>query len=183
MTQVQRAMLVEWAAAKLDIDETRRRALGSIPPFLPSYLQLKWARKTADINFQKYREELIAESAKSGYRTWEARVLELEATIELLKRDVFGGRHWCRDVKEVAGEIVRVERFNEGLIKQWRGLFDDVARETGGRASKVDISLDVTKLSDEELRRIVEGASGGRTGTEAPREGEAAAEDKPDDLP
>jgi hypothetical protein len=89
-----------------------------------------------------------------------------------LERDLFGGRYWVRDVKEVAGEVVEIERFNEGLVKQVRGLLDDIAREVGGRASKLDVNVDVTKLSDEELRRIVGGASGGGTGATQTREGE-----------
>jgi hypothetical protein len=173
INQTQRAMLVEWAAARLDTNDIRKRALASDPPFLPSYLQIKNARKTARVNFIKYRQELVAEATKTGYREAEVRIGRLAAALELLERDLFGGRHWVCDVKMVGDEVVEIERFNEGLVKQFRGLLDDIAREVGGRASRLDVNVDVTKLSDEELRRIVEGAGASGTGTAQTREGEA----------
>lgn len=54
-------------------------------------------------------------------------------------------------------EISRAPRFNTGIIIQMRGILDDLARETGGRAPKVGpvvmpaAAPDLSLLSEEEL--------------------------------
>ena len=51
---------------------------------------------------------------------------------------------WLPDVKSVGygefSEIVNIERFNAGLIQQFRGALDDLAKETGGRVNKQEVS-------------------------------------------
>jgi len=50
---------------------------------------------------------------------------------------------WLPDVKSVGygenSEIVDIERFNAGLIQQFRGTLDDLAKETGGRIAKSEL--------------------------------------------
>lgn len=51
---------------------------------------------------------------------------------------------WVRDVKAVGvgenAKIVDIERFNSPLVEQYRKTLDDIARETGGRVQKSDVT-------------------------------------------
>ena len=51
---------------------------------------------------------------------------------------------WVRDVKQIGSgeqaEKVEIERFNAAIISELRGVLDDLAKETGGRVQKQDIS-------------------------------------------
>lgn len=66
---------------------------------------------------------------------------------------------WVADVKAIGSgefaERVDIERFNSALIEQYRKVLEDIAKEVGGRVQKQDIHLDVTKLSDEELDKLI----------------------------
>lgn len=69
---------------------------------------------------------------------------------------------WVRDVKAVANQRVDVFRFNAAILEQFRGVLDDLARETGGRRQKTDhsgliASIDLSKLSTEQVERIAAG--------------------------
>jgi len=67
---------------------------------------------------------------------------------------------WLPDVKSVGygenSEIVNIERFNAGILQQYRGTLDDLAKETGGRIVKSEFSGDV-RVEDyrEELQRRI----------------------------
>lgn len=56
------------------------------------------------------------------------------------------GRHpnvWVRDVKQIGGgefaEKVEIERFNAALISEYRGVLDDLAKETSGRKGHLQV--------------------------------------------
>lgn len=72
---------------------------------------------------------------------------------------------WVPDVKQIGtgdnAERVDIERFNASLLEQYRGVLDDIAKEAGGRIKKqqIDLDIDVTKLTDDELRAIAESKS------------------------
>lgn len=71
---------------------------------------------------------------------------------------------WLHDVKQIgageSAERVDIVRFNAALLEQYRATLDDLAKETGGRKQRLEhsghIDIDVTKLSDDELRAIIE---------------------------
>jgi hypothetical protein len=65
---------------------------------------------------------------------------------------------WLRDYKTTRlGDFLEVFRFNAPLIDQYRGLLDDIARETGGRKNTTEISgpggkaIELTNLTDQQL--------------------------------
>lgn len=47
---------------------------------------------------------------------------------------------WLRDVKAVDKEKVEIVRFNAAILEQYRGALDDLAKETGGRKQKQEMS-------------------------------------------
>ena len=71
---------------------------------------------------------------------------------------------WIPDVKQVgsgdSAERVDIERYNSALISDIRGVLDDLAKETGGRAQRQltgNLNLDLSQLSDEQLERLARG--------------------------
>lgn len=79
------------------------------------------------------------------------RVAELTELAKFLKAQIYetgvGGEYhnvWMPDVKQVgAGETVErvnIERFNGALISEFRATLDDIAKETGGRIRKTDVT-------------------------------------------
>jgi hypothetical protein len=80
---------------------------------------------------------------------------------------------WVPDVKSIGSgefaERVDIERFNSALLSEYRSTLDDLAKETGGRVKKSELSgkdggpieVDVTTLTDGQLRAIVEGKGSG----------------------
>ena len=69
---------------------------------------------------------------------------------------VDGERHrvWLPDVKQIGSgefaERVDIERYNSAIFSDLRGLLDDLAKETGGRVVKQDITSDGKPLFDME---------------------------------
>lgn len=78
-----------------------------------------------------------------------AKLQELAAFLErqLYEKSAAGVYHnvWLPDVKQIGSgkdaERVDLERFNQGLISEYRATLDDLAKETGGRKQEHQIDL------------------------------------------
>ena len=71
------------------------------------------------------------------------RVIQLKALADRLEREIFVEDNlWLEDVKQIgagkSAEKVYLKRFNTNLVEQYRGVLDDLARETGGRIAKIE---------------------------------------------
>ena len=69
---------------------------------------------------------------------------------------------WLPDVKVVGfgenAEVVEIERFNSGLLQQFRGTLDDLAKETGGRVHRQqNATIDLSQLTDSQIDRLAKG--------------------------
>lgn len=87
-----------------------------------------------------YRRAILEE----GFGLAHERVKAMKALAgTLLDELTTGGRLWVEDVKQVGGgeraRFVDIERFNSAELEQLRGLWDDIAKEKGERAKKVDV--------------------------------------------
>jgi hypothetical protein len=60
---------------------------------------------------------------------------------------------WLADLHE-SGSHARVARFNTAIIIQMRGILDDLARETGGRAASLLAKVAITPGQLPDLRRL-----------------------------
>lgn len=91
------------------------------------------------------------QALESGFALDYERVLTLKKMASLLLGQLYekgenGVYHnlWVPDVKQIGGSVfaerVDIERFNAPLISEIRGLLDDLAKETGGRKQKVDVT-------------------------------------------
>ena len=86
------------------------------------------ASKTAEIN------RLRTEGLAADYE----RIRELTKLFDLLRTELEEKGLWYTDTKISAkGSTVDVEVFNTGLLSQFRGVLDDVAKETGGRKQQI----------------------------------------------
>jgi len=102
-------------------------------------------------------EEIKKLAATTGYAVWQKRVWDLNRLAETLFDDLQKStRRWVTDVKTVGSgddlERIEVERFNAPLMKEFRGLLDDLAREMGERVQGVAIAAKVQVENLDEVR-------------------------------
>ena len=157
----QQNALLEWAAEGLRLPEINDRAAKFDPPFEVEWLQLKHARKRAGKRFSELREQFEKEALSEGLARRAVRIRRLAELAEKIEEDFYENKRlWVKEPKQVGDKVIDVERFNAAEVKEYRGLLDDIAREIGDRRTKIDLrTIDVTKLSDEELDAII-GAEG-----------------------
>ncbi|MGH2351924.1 MAG: hypothetical protein ACRDI2_12915 [Chloroflexota bacterium] len=106
-----------------------------------------WAAEEAE---SAYRRSIMAE----GFGLAHERVKALKVLASALLEELLdGGRLWVTDTKGVGGgehfREVEVLRFNDAEVQQFRGLLDDLAKETGGRPRqvKIDVETHVRRLA------------------------------------
>jgi hypothetical protein len=144
LTKDQRGELLKWVAEGLETDEINKRAGELDPPFRVSRAQVDYYRKSRAIKLKAIASEADYDALKSGLALKEERVRRLAALAELLEDDLFNGVTWTQDVKMIGTgdfqERVEFETFNASEIQQYRGLLDDIAKETGGRAQRQEVT-------------------------------------------
>ena len=99
------------------------------------------ARKTAE------REAVLGYGLAHDYERVR-KLYRLAAMLEaqMYERGMYGDLHnlWVPDVKSIGSgefaERVDIERFNSPLIEQYRKVLEDIAKETGGRVQRQEIS-------------------------------------------
>ncbi len=165
LTRKQRNALLEWAGEGLRLPEINERAAKCEPAFEVEYLQLKNARRRSGTKFTELRELLEAEAISEGLARKAVRVGRLIKLAEKIEEDFYeNDKLWVVEPKQIGAEQVDVERFNAAEVREYRGLLDDIARELGDRRTKIDLrTIDVTKLSDEELEAIARAEGEGGT--------------------
>jgi hypothetical protein len=99
-----------------------------------------WANRAAmyDAKIDIEKTKIANEILHSGLADPLARVKNLKRMAELLAEEIARpGRLYLRDIKQVGtgkyAHEVEVIRFNGALVEQYRGLLEDIAKETGGR--------------------------------------------------
>lgn len=155
-----------------------------------SYGTLKqWSKRCAwqqradeyDAETERQKNERRREVMDSGLALDFERVNELKRLGHFLLEQIYeqgeeGVYHnvWLPDVKQIGSgefaERIDIERFNAAIISELRGVLDDLAKETGGRRQKHDISRDWREeakqlgLNPDELFNRVVTALSGRNG-------------------
>jgi hypothetical protein len=134
----------------------------SLPVFKRWSVQHHWQERIAAYEAQQAQEleavivEERAKILKSGFAQMHKRVELLDMLTGTLLADVKIGKLYLKDVKAIGNgkdaRQVDLEQFNEGLIRQIRGLLDDLAKELGERVSmsKQELSgeVDITGVKD-----------------------------------
>jgi hypothetical protein len=122
-------------------------------------------QKRADIydaELERQKNERCKEVMESGLALDFERTDELKGLAHFLIDQIYeqgedGDYHnvWLPDVKQIGSgkdaERVDIERFNAAIIDQARGVLDDLAKETGGRHKKADVSVGL----DESTRQLL----------------------------
>lgn len=101
-----------------------------------------WVERASlyDAELERLRTEAAQRAMQEGLALdWE-RVGKLKRLAEFLEDQIYevganGVHHnvWLPDVKQVGMDRVEIERFNGAILDQYRGVLDDLAKETGGR--------------------------------------------------
>lgn len=123
-------------------DEINKRAAEFEPPFAVSRPNVSKYRKTRKYELDAIQKIGETNALTAGYALKEYRIMKLSQLAELLAKDIFGGFLWTEEVKGVgagaAAEIIEYEQFNKAEVDTYRGVLDDIALETGGRAKKIE---------------------------------------------
>lgn len=113
-------------------------------PFNVSRQQVDFYRKTRRVDILAIKQVDENNALTTGLSIAEERVKRLQALAELMWKDLTGGFLWLDDVKGVGSginsEIVDFEKFNSGELAEFRATLDDIAKETGGRVNKTDVT-------------------------------------------
>jgi hypothetical protein len=136
----------------LQTDEINiRAAILKKNSFSVSRQQVDYYRKSRKVDILAIKQVDENNALTTGLSIAEERVRRLQVLAELMWKDLTGGFLWIDDVKGVGSgnnsEIVDFEKFNNGELAEFRATLEDIAKETGGRANKTDITSDGEKLS------------------------------------
>jgi hypothetical protein len=126
----------------------------------------KWSQKYGwpgraepyDTELERQKNELAREIMTSGLALAHERVLKLIQLAEFLEQELYWQDNegkfpavWLPDVKQIgsgdAAEKVDIVRFNASIIEEFRGVLDDLAKETGGRMLKADLTSQGHKIT------------------------------------
>lgn len=141
LTELQRKAVLNWIAEGLTTNEINNLAASFDPPFKISP-QLNYSyRKDYDIDLQKLRSERDAVAISTGLAIRVTRIQKLIDLARLLEEDLTTKKLlWTQNAKTVGNERYDFEEFNEAEIRQLRGIYDDIAKETGGRITRTDVT-------------------------------------------
>jgi len=152
LARKQQNALLEWAAEGLQLSEINERGAKFDPPFEVEYLQLKNARQRSKKRYSVLREEFEAEAVSEGLARRAVRIRGLQALFdkhlelihargEEMADEVAGGATglMARDYRGKDADRA-VYKYDAALIRELRGLLDDIAKELGERRTNVDLT-------------------------------------------
>jgi hypothetical protein len=151
-TREQQNKLLEWAAEGLTRKEINERAASFDPPFEVDWNNVKHAREKASKKYAEIKKEFEDEAMKEGLARKAVRLREMSALYEKhlaliqargkeMEGEVKGGETglMARDYKGKDADTP-VYKYDAPLIREMRGLLDDIAKELGERKTSVDMS-------------------------------------------
>ena len=123
----------------------------------------EWKQRSSlyDAELEALRNEKRRKEFEAGLALDYERVNSLKRLANRLE-DELKQYLWLDDVKSVGSgenaERIDLIRFNSALVEQYRATLDDIAKETGGRKIRTEnLNLDLSKLSDDQLARVIAG--------------------------
>lgn len=136
--------------AETDQYEPPTAVLSTLKQWSARYGWVKRA-ESYDAELERQKNEYAAEVMHSGLAQAHERVVELKRLARFLLEEMYeqgedGVYHnvWLPDVKQIGSgdyaERVDIERYNSPLVSDIRGVLDDLAKETGGRKQRQEIS-------------------------------------------
>lgn len=142
LTKRQKEHLLAGISEGLKTRELNKRAASFQPPYKVSRQQVDYYRQSRAVAVEEIVAASESDALHAGFALKEERVRALNDLAGDLYKDLKSGRRWLPQVKMigsgVTAEIVDYEEFNAGEFQQFRGLLDDIAKETGERKAKVE---------------------------------------------
>lgn len=143
-TEKQHAALLKWVAQGLTGRQINHAAANFDPPFKPTESQIDYWRGKYKIDIQSLRRELETKALYEGLALRSNRLDKLYKLATVMEDDLFQhGKLWLSKVKGIGSgnyfERVVEEEFNESELRQLRGVYDDIAREVGGRRAELGL--------------------------------------------
>jgi len=142
--------VLTWVAEGLGLPEIRARAAEFDPPFEIEYRQVKHLRQRAGVKYRQIQEEIEAELIGEGLAR---KALRIKALTDLFDKhlDLIQARASDPSMIEIPGGgtglVVRdykgiqpVYKFDAAVVREMRGLLDDIAKEKGDRNQKIELS-------------------------------------------
>jgi hypothetical protein len=145
LDRAQHAQLLQWIAEGLTHQELSDLASQHNPPFSVSPQLHYFYRKSYNVDLEKLRDEQDTLALTTGLAIRAQRVKALIDLAKLLEDDLrIKELVWTTQVKGIGSgddfERIEFEEFNAAEIQQLRGLYDDIAKETGGRVTRTDLT-------------------------------------------
>lgn len=149
LTKTQSDLVLVWAAEGLRLPEINDRAAKEADPFEVTWFQLKTARGKSR-KFTELQKEAEESAINQGLARKAGRIRQLEELFDRALRviieradsettaNVPGGRTGLlvRDIKH----LTEVFKFDAALVREMRGILEDIAKEKGERSQKVELS-------------------------------------------
>ena len=138
--------MLGWLAEGLTEGEINNRAAEFTPAFKMSPQLLYHYRKTREIDVSALREEKEFEALRTGLSIKANRLQALYRLAKRLEDDIeLRKRLWLDRTKSIVvgpmqWEKITEKEFINNLVRELRGVYADIAAETGGRIMKADIT-------------------------------------------
>jgi len=142
----QKEALLRWIAEGLLSDEINARAANFEEPFKVTRQNVDQYRKSRAVEIEDLRKKSEHEALNQGLAIVANRVMKLQQLAKVIELDILSGDRdaiWLPQVKSIGNGLnareVEYEEFNRSEFETYRGLLDDIAKETGGRIQKADV--------------------------------------------
>jgi hypothetical protein len=139
------------------LDKSRGVSTSAPKSWRDAAVQWRW-RARAEAWDEHCRAQAAAEAEaerlkvlSSGYAQQHERVRKLGEVADLLLAELNEyDRRWLKDVKGIGGEKnfreVEIERFNAGILEEFRKYLEDIAAEMGERVQQHKVQIDQPPL-------------------------------------
>lgn len=146
-TEKQHEAMVRWVAQGLNGRQINHAAENFDPPFKPTQPQIAYWRNKFKVDIASLRRELEQNALVEGLAMRSNRLEKLYKLATVMEDDLFlHGKLWLCKVKGIGSgnyfERITEEEFNESELRQLRGVYDDIAREVGGRRAELGLGDD-----------------------------------------
>lgn len=150
LTPGQRRALLGWVAEGLTLREINNLAEQYSTPFKLTTQNLYHYRKMLDVDIVALQGEQDVQALRTGLAIRANRVKALCELARMLEDDIkFKNKLWVEHMKGIGSgynfQAILEEEFNASEVQQLRGVYDDIAREVGGRALVNSVKLPTSK--------------------------------------
>jgi hypothetical protein len=136
----QREFLKQLVSEGLILPEIYKRCEAFAESFHPPHSTVQNYRTQLGVKINDLIAKGELTALNTGLALRENRVKALQQLAEKMHRDLFKENLvWLDDAKTVAQERYDFKQFNKSQIDAYLRILDDIAKETGGRVTKVEV--------------------------------------------